>query len=321
MRHSLDALAAFAHVAGAGSFSAAARQLNKGQSSISEAISNLEVDLNVTLFDRSQRLPRLTAAGVALLAQARQVLEANARLDRLAQSFSAGLEPRLTVALSDVYEWEGFETLLQVMDARYPGIEFECMVAESHDIVREVGQGRAHIGLLPAQRHYPADIVSEAVSEASDMALYIAADHPWAQVPSVSATDLATLRELRLNTFTVHDAPAAIRGQDEADPGKRKGTPWSAPNYLMLLEMAVLGFGWAALPTWMVQRYAVDKLHALNVPGWPKSVGIDAIWHAQRGVGAAGAWLLASVLKSSDGAPAARSSGYGLNAPSRPYTP
>ena len=303
MRHSIDALAAFAQVADAGSFSAAARHMKKGQSSVSEAIANLEIDLNVQLFDRTQRPPRLTPAGASLLTHARQVLAAHARLDRLAREFSAGLEPRLTLALSDVYEWEGFETVLHTIDKRFPDIEFECMVAESHDIVSEVRSGRAHIGLLAAQTHYPADIVSQRVPESSQMGLYVASSHPLAGLSPVTQADLAGVRELRLNTFTLHetqDPPAghvsigAFESGAAIEPGQ--GARWSAPNYLMLLEMAVLGFGWAALPAWMVQRYAADKLHPLAVAGWPTSLRIDAIWHGERALGAAGAWLLARVL-------------------------
>ena len=62
MRHSPEALLAFAEAATLGSFSAAARKLGKRQSTISEAIANLEIDLGLTLFDRSTRQPTLTEA-------------------------------------------------------------------------------------------------------------------------------------------------------------------------------------------------------------------------------------------------------------------
>lgn len=58
-----DALVAFVLTAELGSFSAAARQLGKRQSTISEAIANLEIDLGVMLFDRQARLPTLSEAG------------------------------------------------------------------------------------------------------------------------------------------------------------------------------------------------------------------------------------------------------------------
>lgn len=120
MRHSLESLAAFAQVASEGSFSAAARKLGKSQSTISETIANLEVDLNVTLFDRSQRQPALTEAGHVLLGQALQVLAANDRLNRSASQLADGLEPRLTVVLSDTFQSETFENMLSQIDQRYP---------------------------------------------------------------------------------------------------------------------------------------------------------------------------------------------------------
>jgi DNA-binding transcriptional LysR family regulator len=45
MRHSPEALTAFAEAATLGSFSAAARKLGKSQSTVSSAIANLEIDL------------------------------------------------------------------------------------------------------------------------------------------------------------------------------------------------------------------------------------------------------------------------------------
>ena len=59
----LDQLRAFATIADEGSFSAAARKLRRVQSAVSHAIGIVEDQLGVQLFDRSARLPRLTAQG------------------------------------------------------------------------------------------------------------------------------------------------------------------------------------------------------------------------------------------------------------------
>ena len=74
MRYTLDQLETLAAVARAGSFSAAARQLGKTQSTVSAAIGNLEVDLGVALFDRATKIPALTEAGHRLLREAHGVL-------------------------------------------------------------------------------------------------------------------------------------------------------------------------------------------------------------------------------------------------------
>lgn len=59
-----EQLEAFVASVETGSFSAAARQLGKVQSGISQQIMNLELDTGLQLFDRSGRYPQLTALGI-----------------------------------------------------------------------------------------------------------------------------------------------------------------------------------------------------------------------------------------------------------------
>ncbi len=112
----------------------------------------------MVLFDRSQRQPVLTEAGQTLLAHAQQVLAANERLNRAASQLADGLEPRLTVVLSDTFQSDTFEATLSAIDKRYPALRFECLIAEHEDVVALVQQGRAHLGLMAAQSDYPPDV-------------------------------------------------------------------------------------------------------------------------------------------------------------------
>ena len=218
MRHSLESLAAFALVAAEGSFSAAARKLGKSQSTISETIANLEVDLNVSLFDRRQRQPSLTEAGQALLAQAQQVLAANDRLNRCASQLSEGQEPRLTVVLSDTFQSETFAAMLRQIDLRYPTLRFECLIAEYEDVVALVQQGRAHLGLMAAQDSYPPDVGYSALKEKSELVLCVGRGHPLAALPHVTSEQLRAERELRLSTYELDNRTIARRNR----PGRRR---------------------------------------------------------------------------------------------------
>lgn len=71
---SLDQLRTFIGAADEGSFSAAGRKLRRAQSVVSHTLANLEAQIDVRLFDRGGRYPRLTEQGSALLAQARLVV-------------------------------------------------------------------------------------------------------------------------------------------------------------------------------------------------------------------------------------------------------
>ena len=120
MRYSPEALTAFVEAVACGSFSAAARRLRKSQSTISTAISNLEADLGVALFDRTTRHPTLTPQGEQVLSYVKAILAASDRLDELAISLSDETEARLTFVLSDTLHPDVLEDLLQQFDSRFP---------------------------------------------------------------------------------------------------------------------------------------------------------------------------------------------------------
>ncbi|MFW0759420.1 LysR family transcriptional regulator [Pseudomonas sp. H11T01] len=280
-----EVLLAFVQAATQGSFSAAARKLGKSQSTISAAVASLEIDLDVILFDRSSRKPSLTPAGHVMLQRAEDILAATSRLEMAASQLSQGFEPKLTVAISDTYQSDRFEASLSAFEQRYPDLELECLIAECDDLIALVQRGRAQIAFAEMQSSYPADLASSTVDERTEIALFVSRDHPLAALNKVDKDTLQQHRELRLATIV---NPYETRAQ---------GRVWSAPSYLMLLEMAQRGFGWAPLPRWLVGRFGAGSLQELNVRGWPRPVAVDALWSRLHPPGPAGSWLLGKMLE------------------------
>ena len=99
---SLDQLRTFIAAVDEGSFSAAARKLNRVQSAVSGWVSGLEEQIGVLLFDRSGRFPKLTPEGVLLLADARSIVSGVNTLKARAKLMAAGLEAELSVVV-DVF--------------------------------------------------------------------------------------------------------------------------------------------------------------------------------------------------------------------------
>ncbi|WP_313121234.1 substrate-binding domain-containing protein, partial [Pantoea septica] len=105
-------------------------------------------------------------------------------------------------------------------------------------------------------------------------------DHPLAQHGGLTESALEQVRQLRLNTWV---EPHAI-----APPGR----VWSAPTYLLLLEMAEQGFGWSVLPRWLVTQFGHGLLQELALPGWPQQIAVEAIWSRRNPPGPAGRWMI-----------------------------
>lgn len=280
MRYSPEALTAFVEAVACGSFSAAARRLRKSQSTISTAISNLEADLGVALFDRATRHPKLTPQGEQVLSYVKAILAASNRLDELAISLSDETEARLTFVLSDTLHPDVLEDLLQQFDRRFPHTEFECLIGEDEDVIDLLQKERAQVGLIEARDSYPTEIGSTRLPLQTAMAIYVAPAHPLAAQGRVTWDELHSWRELRLSTFLASSLEPA------------KGQVWSAPNYLLLLSMTVQGLGWCILPCALVDEFAGSgTLVALNIPGWPRAISVDLLWNKKAPPGKAGSWL------------------------------
>src|ERR1700674_3636065 len=102
----LDQLRTFIAAADEGSFSAAGRKLGRTQSLISQTLANLETQLEVKLFDRSARYPRLTDQGRSLLADARTVADNIDGFKARARAMKEGLESELSIAVEVMYPIE-----------------------------------------------------------------------------------------------------------------------------------------------------------------------------------------------------------------------
>ena len=93
----------FVAVAAELNFSRAAQRVHVVQSALSAAVSRLEKDLGIELFDRSKRQIVLTAAGEAFLEHAREVMHAAHRARSSVDDFRDQLTG--TVTLGTLMSW------------------------------------------------------------------------------------------------------------------------------------------------------------------------------------------------------------------------
>jgi DNA-binding transcriptional LysR family regulator len=99
----IDHLTAFVTVAETGSFSVAARNLNRAVSSISYSVAQLEARCGFPLLERRSKRSELTERGRALLGEAKAVVEGARRFASHAASLDRGAETRLRIAVDALF--------------------------------------------------------------------------------------------------------------------------------------------------------------------------------------------------------------------------
>src|SRR5579862_441587 len=145
---SLDQLRAFIAAVDEGSFSAGARKLHRAQSAVSELVSNLEAQIGVILFDRSERYPKLTPAGVQLIADARRVVANVDLLKARAKGISGGLESELSAVVDVLFPIEAIaESAMEFRD-RFPRTPLRLYVEALGGAYQPVLDGRCGLGVV-----------------------------------------------------------------------------------------------------------------------------------------------------------------------------
>lgn len=283
MRFSLEQLQVFVSAVQAGSFSAAARRLGRTQSTVSAAISNLEADLGVQLFDRASRIPALTAAGHKLLLRAEGILERCYALEGSADSLAGQVEAALTLAIEVPYgpliaPFRGF-------DAAFPFVDLSIRHPLHGDVSEMILTGEADLGVSFAQPGYPPELAFQQLGKL----IMTHVCHPQFALARQCPVSFADLNAHRRLAFFAH--------ADKLPSSEylRAGQLWRAESYLALVEMVRGGLGWATLPRLLVQRELESgQLVELQLEAYPHTdwlVGVDLLWHRKRQPGPAARYL------------------------------
>lgn len=245
MNWTLEQLRQFVTTAECGSFSAAARRLGKAQSAVSTAISLLEADLNVELFDRSRRNAQLTDAGQVLLLEARELLRQAEALDNRARSLSAGNEAQLAMALDEALPYAATSTLLREIASRFPDLELNLFNGTATEVADFVADERADIAFHFVRGTLPSNFDQKHVG-AVPQGVFVAIDHPLAQLSTIQRKELVKYRQLVMHAEDVREEIYSPR-------------VWRSDSFYSIAEMVADDLGWAILPVNVGLDDAYDK--------------------------------------------------------------
>lgn len=282
----LDQLKVFLTVVEVGSFAAAARKLHRATSVVSYTISNLEMQLGVSLFDRkTTRKPQLTEAGRTVLAEARTITNGVNGLRAKVSGLLHGLEAEVHLALDVMLPAERVVDALKTFREVFPTVTLHLHMEALGAVTQLVMDKKAGVGVSG-----PLDIGLdglERIGVGSVQLIPVAAPaHPLAaECPKLpgAAREFVQLVLSDRSTLTGDKdfAVVSTRTWRLADLGAK---------HMLLKE----GIGWGNMPIPMVRSDLEEgRLVELDMPDCKGGTyTFDAIYRTDSPPGPAGRWLI-----------------------------
>ena len=191
----------FATVAETGSLSQAAEKLFIAQPPLSVQIRQLEEELGVALFVRHPKGVRLTAAGQALLPEARYLLDRAARVHEVVQL--AGESGSLTLGFVPSASSTVLPELVRQLRKDHPLLNLELRELISSEQIEALVAGHIDAGLARTPTHHPRLSIPRQMPDPFCLAL------PVADAGARAATvDLRQYAQHSFVGFTRHRGPA-----------------------------------------------------------------------------------------------------------------
>ncbi|WP_170326632.1 LysR family transcriptional regulator [Ruegeria arenilitoris] len=285
MRASFEQLEAFVTTHSEGSFSAAARKCNKAQSVISTLVANLEVDLDVELFDRSRRYPTLTQAGEALISPAQILLERRSRFLAIADALSMTLENRVTLAMAPHIKLANLGEIIRTFNAEFPSVDVEIQSFTAGEIQRLIVEGGVDLGIILEPEGIPQALDFRSLGTLR-LVCVSHPESPLAQMPSVSWEELRLHRQILL------------KEADNPNSAILKASPsiWQVSTATEAIDLVQADLGWSALPLHAVDVFVQTgalKILPLQFETKPYAErAVDMVWSFKKPMGQATARLL-----------------------------
>ncbi|MCV6609236.1 MAG: LysR family transcriptional regulator [Amphritea sp.] len=282
--YNLEQLRMFVVAVESGSFSACARKLGKVQSAISQGIANLEIDLNVQLFDRSTRKPGLTEDGQRLFGYAQAILRQTEELNSAVAAIARQEEGLIRLAVDSVLRMPSFTGILQRFSDQFPATSLEVFTLPSVDIPARVAVGQADMGLMLANVEFGHEVELGYIG-GLPFHTVCAPHHPLAGQEVIRAPDLSPHRQLLLKGES---------GLAEDPVPKLSADIWYTNDINTLIDMTCQGIGWTFLPDHQVTRLVkAGRLKQLvtSFDHKPWNVPVELIKAKNHTMGPAQSWL------------------------------
>jgi DNA-binding transcriptional LysR family regulator len=257
------------------SFTRAAQRLHMAQPPLSQQIALLEKEIGTPLFDRSRRTIRLTAAGAALLPEARRLLTDLDETVRMVRSVGDGTVGRLTVGFVPSAINGVLPDLLREFRATHPAVELTLREMAPDALLRAVHDRRLDVAVLYLPINEP-DLVHRRLAS-EELLLALPEAHPAAAAPTVALADVAAepfVLPERHDVPGLHAAITALFDGAGVTPRIAQRGVWLIQT---VLGLVAAGIGLAVVPS-SAAALRRQGVALRRLPDATQRLDLAAIW-------------------------------------------
>jgi len=280
-----EQLLIFKTVMQTGSFSAAARKLGKVPSAVSMSIANLEIDLDIKLFNRAGREPVPTAQAITLFEKTEQLLIEMNQWKQHALALSSGLESALNIVVVSELLHTHWTDYIAALEKQFPELQINIFTAPQEDAQKMLVNGTAQFALMFEREQLESN---EQFIELKRQALVPVAskDYLLAQYAKISFEQILQSRQIVVASRDRSIKPELLYSKNY----------WRTDNHHSACAMILQNLGWGVLPEAMLNENPLLKqqLKILNFADFtPKfEYFVDLVWNRESQQGAAARFLI-----------------------------
>jgi len=294
---SLDQMRAALAVADLGSFSAAARTFNRTQSAVSYAVTTIEQQLGIALFDRSDgQKPRPTETGRVLLREMEAVVRRADEIRKQARAIGKGQELELVITIDAVFPVECLAATLKEFEGKFSTVQIHLNIEVMGAVQRDVLDGKSVLGVIGSLPVLPPGLIGDALPPIVRIPV-AARDHPLSRgTPECRLPHRLLLDHVQI----VHSERSALT--EGRDFSVYSGRTWRVNDLAAKRDLLIAGIGWGYMPTHCVgkdvtagalRRLWVEDLRDEN------TIALIVVRRRDRLLGPAARWMVSRLTERS----------------------
>lgn len=276
MSFTLRQLQYFVAVAEKGSVSGAAQSLSISQSSVTEAIKELEADLGATLFERHSRGLNITYKGHQFLRHAKAIL---GNVSDARRAFSEAPEKAtgtLNLGVTSLVAGYFMSDILSRFRRGYPDVQVSAIEDNGEYLEHLLVGGELDVAVMVVSALRDRSALQTEILEVSPYRLWLPLGHRLETAESIELEELSGERIIMLTMEEIETATSALLGAI----GARPPIAFRTRSVEAVRSLVATGAGLAILPDLIYRPWSLegDRIECRDVSGTLPVIKVGIVW-------------------------------------------